>query len=248
MFSQKAWKKRPSRATVDERTDDTGDAHSAATSLVVVDDPKSSDSSLIDFVATKSCGSDPSDSGQSPFKMCGENSGDSAPLSDDSLSKVHKPHYYPLLARINTNSFRNASTDESDSFIQMWRTLYEMINIGDIDQLLNSLALVGTTLFQLNEKCPFSQTKLDAKTAEASSEEAITEGSVENVKALAESVNEDNYSVENDLDAAQLRRITQNHTGFGENEWQVNFEQILAAVLDDAPLANFLRRNIHCKI
>ncbi|KAJ1351978.1 TBC1 domain member 9 [Parelaphostrongylus tenuis] len=142
---------------------DISSEQSAATSLVVVDDPKSSDSSLIDFVATKSCGSDPSDSGQSPFKMCGENSGDSAPLSDDSLSKVHKPHSILSSPESTPTRLEMLPPMNQIQFIQMWRTLYEMINIGDIDQLLNSLALVGTTLFQLNEKCPFSQTKLDAK-------------------------------------------------------------------------------------
>ncbi|KAJ1352627.1 TBC1 domain member 9 [Parelaphostrongylus tenuis] len=141
--------------------------------------------------------------------MCGENSGDSAPLSDDSLNKVHELSTIFSSPESTPTRLEMLPPMNQIQFIQMWRTLYEMINIGDIDQLLNSLAVVGTTLFQLNEKCPFSQTKLDAKTAEASSEEAITEGSVENVKALAESVNEDNYSVENDLGAAQLRRITQ---------------------------------------
>ncbi|KAJ1352614.1 hypothetical protein KIN20_009009 [Parelaphostrongylus tenuis] len=119
-------------------------AGSAAASLVVVYDPKSSDSSLIDFVATKSCGSDLSDSGQSPIKMCEENSGDSAPLNYDSLSKVHK--------------LRTILTSPESA-----HTRLEML----------------PPMNQLNEKCPFSQIKLDAKTAEAMSEEASSGESVE---------------------------------------------------------------------
>ncbi|KAJ1364046.1 TBC1 domain member 9 [Parelaphostrongylus tenuis] len=101
------------------------------------------DSSLIDFVANKSCGSEPSDSGQSPFKMCGENSGDSAPLSDDSLNKVHELSTIFSSPESTPTRLEMLPPMNQIQFIQMWRTLYEMINIGDIDQLLNSLAVVG---------------------------------------------------------------------------------------------------------
>ncbi|VDM61147.1 unnamed protein product [Angiostrongylus costaricensis] len=96
----------------------------------------------------------------------------------------------------------------------MWRTFYDMINIGDTDELLNSLALVGTILFQLSEKYRELQAKLEAEAAEATNEETITGRSARNVDTLTESSeNEDGGSMADDLDAAQRRRIAQTHTG-----------------------------------
>uniref|UniRef100_A0A0K0CUC4 Rab3 GTPase-activating protein catalytic subunit n=1 Tax=Angiostrongylus cantonensis TaxID=6313 RepID=A0A0K0CUC4_ANGCA len=125
-------------------------------------------------------------------------------------------------------------------FIQMWRTFYDMINIGDTDELLNSLALVGTILFQLSEKYRELQAKLDVEAAETTNDETIVGDSAQNMNTLTESSeNEDGGSMADDLNAAQRRRIAQTHVGFDENEWHVNFEQILAVILGEEPLANF---------
>ncbi|KJH45035.1 TBC domain protein [Dictyocaulus viviparus] len=202
-------------------------------SAVIVDDPTSSASSLLELIANMSNKSDFSESSQDKIKTAEDVSDDSISLLDDSINILRCTLSSPEAA-LTRLDIKTLPPMNQVQFIQLWETLYHMVNFGSADQLFHSLAIVGTLLFQLSDKHRELQMKLETEIAEA------IKDNVEATSSIAKSIDEDSESIgSEDLDTAQRRRIAATRTGLDENEWHINFEQILATVLAEAPLANF---------
>ncbi|CAI4227907.1 unnamed protein product [Auanema sp. JU1783] len=208
------------------------------TSICPNDDQSSDAASLIDMIAAKSVGSSPSHNSNEKITVADEASEDSFSLVEESIVKMRD-----LKAKMNASEPASTKLELKSlpdmsqvQFIQLWKTIYDLLSGGETDQqLFHALAIVGTLLLQVGESYREFQAKIEAELADAMRDQTLTNRS-------DDSKNGDfsDEEPEEDTEAAQMRRIGNTPHELAEGEWRINLAQIVASVLSESVLATFL--------